>query len=390
MEETKFIVDYNDGASLEILGDNVNTYTVKFFDTKNNELVHQTDIKCNHWTRTSRKYYTDWKIIVYLNNIEVFSDTFNCEGKNVVVHISTIAMGDNISAVPYLEEFRKKHSCNLIVHSKFSWLFKKYYKNIIWEDIDTNNTFKPYTTYYISLGIRDFEEGIYKLNQYHRQNKPIKFIDGLTFYDKSFHPEHPLYIPLQKMTSNLLGLSFKELRPNFDISSERPIKEKYICFSEYASGDKVGMKFWNNQIGWKTIIEELKNRGYIMVSVSKEKCDFKNVIKVNNRPLEEVMVYLRYSEFFIGLGSGLSWLNWALGKKTVMINGFTEDWYEFQEDCIRVKNYDVCTGCFNSKAHADKLVCYHNSFCPENKNFECSRKISPKMVMNKIIENNLI
>ena len=73
-----------------------------------------------------------------------------------------------------------------------------------------------------------------------------------------------------------------------------------------------------------------------------------------------------------------------------MINGFTEDWYEFQEDCIRVKNYDVCTGCFNSKAHADKLVCYHNSFCPENKNFECSRKISPKIAINKIIENNLI
>jgi hypothetical protein len=38
----------------------------------------------------------------------------------------------------------------------------------------------------------------------------------------------------------------------------------------------------------------------------------------------------------------------------------------------------------------DKLCCYHASLCPENKNFICTRAISPKMVMDKIKENNLI
>jgi autotransporter strand-loop-strand O-heptosyltransferase len=151
------------------------------------------------------------------------------------------------------------------------------------------------------------------------------------------------------------------------------------------------MKMWNNQVGWKTIIIELKNREYEVVSISKEKSELKNVIKVNgNYPMNTIMAYLKHAEFFIGLSSGLAWLNWALGKKTVMIAGFTEEWFEFQEDCIRIKNYEACGGCFNSKEHADKLCCFHMSFCPENKKFECSRKISPKMVMDKIIENKLI
>jgi autotransporter strand-loop-strand O-heptosyltransferase len=151
------------------------------------------------------------------------------------------------------------------------------------------------------------------------------------------------------------------------------------------------MKEWNNQIGWKTLIQELKKLGYEIVSISKEKSNLKNIIKRNgDYPLSDRIWYLKHCEFFIGLSSGLSWLSWSVNKKTVMIAGFTEDWYEFQENAIRIKNYNACTGCFNSEEHADKLCCYHGSFCPENKNFECSRKISPKMVIEKLKENNLI
>ena len=31
---------------------------------------------------------------------------------------------------------------------------------------------------------------------------------------------------------------------------------------------------------------------------------------------------LQRSEFFIGLGSGMSWLSWAVGTHVFMINGF--------------------------------------------------------------------
>jgi autotransporter strand-loop-strand O-heptosyltransferase len=185
-------------------------------------------------------------------------------------------------------------------------------------------------------------------------------------------------------------LEFKEIRPSFKgISDERPIKEKYICISEFASSD--GMKEWNNQVGWKNLISSLKSLGYKIISISKEKTKLNDIIKRNgDYPLSDRMWYLKHCEFFIGLGSGLSWLSWACGKKTVMIGGFSKEWCEFQQDNIRVINHDVCTGCWNSPEHADKLCCYHATLCPENKNFECSRKISPKMVLDKIKENGLI
>ena len=197
-------------------------------------------------------------------------------------------------------------------------------------------------------------------------------------------------IPLQKIASNVLGIDFKEIRPNINVNNEsRPIEKKYICISEFASAN--GLKVWNNKIGWQTLVDNLVNMGYEVVSISKEKSNLKNITKRNgNYDLYDRCWYLKHSEFYIGMPSGLSWLAWAVGKKVVMIGGFSEDWFEFNENNIRVKNYNSCTGCFNSIEHSDKLCCYHESFCPENKNFECSRKISPKMVLEKILENNLI
>ena len=207
---------------------------------------------------------------------------------------------------------------------------------------------------------------------------------------KQIHKEHPLEIPLQKTMSNLLGLEFEEIRPQLPIvNNERPVKRKYICISEFASSE--GMKEWNNKIGWKTLTQELQSMGYEVISISKEKSNLQNITKRNgDLPLLDRIWYLQHCEFFIGLGSGLSWLAWAAGVKVVLIAGHSEKWVEFTENCIRIINEDVCHGCYNSKEHMDKLCCYHSSFCPENKNFICTRAISPRMVMDKIKENNLI
>jgi hypothetical protein len=395
--ETRFITNYNDGASLEILGDDNNTYVVQFYDNKNGELIHQTELKCNHWTKTTRKYFTEWKIVVILNNTEVFSEIFDCHKKNVLIKSDSRALGDSICYAPYYSEFRKKHDCNVTVASMFHWLLKDYYPDIEWVEYDkSSNKYKEsYATYKIVVGINMglFNEEMSKLENINTRNPntPIKYIKGLTFFDKGMHREHPMFIPLQKQITNMLGLEFKELRPRFDVEGERPIKEKYICIAEFAAGGKhTSMKTWNNQVGWKTLVSELQKRGYKVISISKEKSDL-NVIKRNGDfPLTDRMLYLKHAEFFIGVSSGLAWLNWAMGKKTVMISGFTEAWNEFTEDNIRIINNDVCKGCYNSPEHADKLCCFYRTYCPTGKNFECTRKISPKMVMDKIIENHLI
>src|SRR5260370_40322124 len=50
--------------------------------------------------------------------------------------------------------------------------------------------------------------------------------------------------------------------------------------------------------------------------------------------------------FFIGLGSGLSWLAWAAGTPVVMISGFSHPSTEFRTP-YRVINFHSCNTCFN-------------------------------------------
>ena len=390
----KIFVTYNTSPKVEIIGDEVAMYDVVFYDLDNNaEIVYRNQIMNGYWVSVDRKYYTNWKIVVLKNDEVVFEDYFNCKNKNVLIDIPSVALGDNISWIPYCEEFRKKHNCNLTVVSRFANIFSESYPNINWvNNMGKININDFYVSYEIGVGVEIgvFSKGMKKLNYYYEKNIPIKYIDNLTFFEKSYHKEHPLLIPMQKIASNILNLEHKEIRTKIKCkNNEKPINEKYICISEFASAS--GMKEWNNKIGWQTVVDTLNKLGYKVVSISKEKSNLKNLIKRNgDYDLNDRIWYLNHCEFFIGLPSGLSWLSWAVGKKTVMIGGFSEEWCEFIEDNIRVKNYDACGGCFNSPEHADKLCCFHDSFCPENKNFECSRKISPKMVLNKIIESNLI
>jgi autotransporter strand-loop-strand O-heptosyltransferase len=95
-------------------------------------------------------------------------------------------------------------------------------------------------------------------------------------------------------------------------------------------------------------------------------------------------------EFFIGIGSGLSWLAWSVGLPIVLISGFSDEYTETQSNTYRVINKNVCTGCFNSH----RLDAGDWNWCPINKNtdkqFECSKSITGQMVIETIkqVESN--
>jgi autotransporter strand-loop-strand O-heptosyltransferase len=197
---------------------------------------------------------------------------------------------------------------------------------------------------------------------------------------------------LAAVASDILGLDFKEIRPRFSNPkpNEKPIGKKFVCISEFAS-ESTGLKVWQNQIGWQKLVDYLKSEGFEVVSISAEKTNLKNVIKRNGKlDLSDRIWYLHHCEFFVGVSSGLSWLAWACGKKVVMISGATADWNEFKEDNIRIFNPESCHGCWNSVEHSHKFACFHGSFCPEKKNFECTRKISPTFVIDRIKQENLV
>ena len=54
--KTTYLVSYNDGAFVEILGNDNYTYEVKFTDKKTNNIIHSGFIKCNEWIKTNQKY----------------------------------------------------------------------------------------------------------------------------------------------------------------------------------------------------------------------------------------------------------------------------------------------------------------------------------------------
>jgi autotransporter strand-loop-strand O-heptosyltransferase len=69
-----------------------------------------------------------------------------------------------------------------------------------------------------------------------------------------------------------------------------------------------------------------------------------------------------------------------------MINGFSEPFTEFQADCIRVSNNDVCTGCWNDAAFTFEAGDWN--WCPRHRDdgrrFECSTEITPEIVIKAV------
>jgi autotransporter strand-loop-strand O-heptosyltransferase len=150
-----------------------------------------------------------------------------------------------------------------------------------------------------------------------------------------------------------------------------------------------GCKEWSHDGGWQKLINNLKDLGYEIAIIQKEPVN-PNINGIldwtGDYPLEVRMNQLYHSEFYIGLGSGLSWLAWAMNKHVVMIANFSEDGHEFTNNTTRITNTFVCNSCWNNpKFKFDKGDWY---WCPEHKGtdrqFECHKSITPEMVINQI------
>lgn len=97
------------------------------------------------------------------------------------------------------------------------------------------------------------------------------------------------------------------------------------------------------------------------------------------------MALLEHAEFFIGLGSGLSWLAWGCRIPVVLISGFSLPASEFYTPW-RVINTHVCNGCWDDV----RLNFDHQDYfwCPRHKGtdrqYECTRFITGKQVIGHL------
>lgn len=366
--ENRILTSYVDGPRVEILGQNKKTYIINFIDKDKSEVVYAPEINNNMWSCCSKKYFANWKIDVYEKNGDdktlIFSEDLNLKNKKVLVVIDSKSLGDTVAYMGQIDKFKKKHGCRLDVllpnEEMFDTLKASYEDiNFVKNDRDIRNY---YAVYKICYALENWENS---------------------------NPINPKIIPLQMVASSVLGLDYEEIRPNLKFSKTKTSGKKYICIATQSTAQ---CKYWNNNDGWETVIKYLNSKGYDVWCIDrfpsfgskKHKMNYipnGAIDKTGDYSLETRMSQISNSEFFIGLGSGLSWLAWALGKPVVLISGFSKPLAEF-ETPYRVINESVCNGCWNDP----DLKFDKNDWmwCPRNKNFECSSKITPEMVIEKI------
>jgi autotransporter strand-loop-strand O-heptosyltransferase len=338
---------------IELTFDDGETYNVKVFD-ENNNLYYENDICSNCWIKLSRKYYTPWKLVVSKNGNEIYTELLSFKGKRVFICFDSFSLGDTIAWMPYCEEFRKKHDCQVIVSCKWIDFFRNTYPNI--EFVEPGSTVHNI-------------HGQYLLGWY---------------WNSDYEPEEPNTIPLQKAASNILGLDYVEIKPEIDFTpKERPYAEKYITI---ATNSTAGCKFWTRE-GWEAFARYFTDLGYKIINVSKEKENYRNIEQITDTDIWHTMNVIHHSEIFVGLSSGLSWLAWAINKKVVMISNFTEQGHEFTSNCIRIVDKNVCNSCWNNPNYRFDKGDWN--WCPVHKGterqFECQRSITSPTVINAVI-----
>ena len=343
----------------EILGQGDREFNIKLFDEKS--LVYENNIKINSWVKLNREYYTKWKTEVRENNNLIYENVLDLEDKRVYISFGSKSLGDTMAWIPYCDVFRKKHGCQLIVSTFLNNLFKDQYPDI------------------------DFVEPGDTVPNIHAQYRLGWFYNEDGELNSNIHKTDIKTQPLQKTATDILGLDYKEIRPNLNLPNVEKKKKVGIGFHSTAQA-----KYWNNKSGWQEVVDYLNNLGYECMIYSKEGDGYMNnfypkgvsVFKGGN--LQEVINDLSTCEFFIGLGSGLSWLAWACKLPVVLISGFSKKWAETKLDTYRVINENVCHGCFNW----DRLDAGDWNWCPLHKGtdrqFECSKQITSEMVIKEI------
>jgi autotransporter strand-loop-strand O-heptosyltransferase len=358
-----FQISFKEGAKVTIdpsVKDDL--YTVKFKDRRTQEVVYQTAARPGYWCTATPLYFIDWEIDILNSKGErVLNERLNLWGKRVLIFIDTPALGDTVAWAPYASRFAAIHNCKVICSSDYPGLFMA----------DPNTSFVGRTN------IPEWDVQ-YKLGYYFKENWEARI------------KKHVSTLSLQEVATSILGMEFKEIRPTIRTLAQapRPLEKKYVCIAVQSTAQ---CKLWNRDGGWDEVVEYLNSRGLEVVCLDKHAVfgspDKPNRIpknamdKTGDYPLAERITYLSNCEFFIGLGSGLSWLAWALEKPVVMVSGFSKPFSEFNNP-HRVFNDRVCNGCWNDKAHPFDPGNWF--WCPRGKDFECSKEITFEMVKEKI------
>jgi autotransporter strand-loop-strand O-heptosyltransferase len=283
-------------------------YTIAFLDLEREEVVDQITVKPTVSVSGQRQWYTAWRILI--SNSEgtiIFQEDLNLKGKNVFIKSDASALGDNLAWMPYIEEFRKKHECNVICSTFFNELFVDNYPNVLFVEPNTRVS-NIYAQYYIGTS-----------NEINLTYSPSRYLEN----------------PLQKIACDILGLPYTQIKPKVGVPTNYP-KKKKVTLSEYAS---LRVKEWYAPGGWQQIVDLFNRYGYEVCVVSKEYSYLSDVRnKSGDRSLLDRVRDMAEAKYHVGMSTGLSWLAWACHCHVFLISDFTPPDHEFE--CTRIYNPD--------------------------------------------------
>jgi len=294
----------------------------------------------------------------YILNEEITPCIQKVDEKVLIVFDSS-SLGDNLAWMPYVEEFGKKNNVKVVASTFWNSLFEREYPDI--EFIGRGKT------------VRNI------LGQYN--------IGWYTPWSAKRNPNNFRAIPLQQTATDILGIDYVELKPRISIPDKpRKIRGKYVCIGMHSTAQ---CKYWNYPNGWQEVVDYLNDKDYKVVHISKEGNGYMGnyhpdvlIDKTGDYSIEDRIIDLKYADMYIGIGSGLSWLSWAVGTPTILISGFSKPFCEPTEGIERLHVDGVCNGCFN-----DANIEFNKgdwNWCPRGKDFECSKAITPDMVIDSI------
>jgi len=342
-------LSFVDGPKVEVTGDVPSSYRVQFIDDDTGIQHYEARIATNNWCAANLRYFVNWRIKVEENGAEVVEHVFRPKRTRVFIQLGSKSLGDTVAWMPFVDEFRKLHECEVHVATHWNSIFN--YPDLKFIEPGQEQLADYYAAYRVNAYDNDL-----------RRNK-----------------NNWRLVPLQQVAADYLDIECLPHPARLKCSTDgRPMHERYAVLSEFST---FYGKQWNHPGGWDRVVDWLRGIGYTVCSVSKEPTALKDVVAWNNRPIIETLRNIQHADLCVTVSNGIAWLAWSLGVPTVVISGMTDPFVEMP-DCIRVHNPDICHGCYGDVRYPIDRGNW--LWCPRSKKFECSRGITPEQVIAAI------
>ena len=337
------------------------------------KMYHKANLGTGVWMRYAMDWYEKWECRIVKNSNDEVVQTLVPDESTFGVTVESSSLGDTISWMGQIEELKQQRDYDKIyvyLHRPelFDW---EYYNNI-------GIHFAPVTS-------SAWPDNWQTVGVYQTKEQPSV---------KHKHKRDWRTVTLGAIAADQLGINYVERKPRmarrFYLDTLIESKETpSVCIGPRGTA---GAKEWQRPGAWQTIIDKFKAANWDVHYCSKEETGLTDIEMVSDggqNSIFKVGQQMRKSGYFIGIGSGLSWLAWALDVKVCLISGFTWEFVEFDAD-IRIINKNVCSGCWTYRVF-DRVDW---DWCPEHKGtprqFECTKTITPEYVWQELEKANWI